>query len=95
MRSGVEIIRGDAQRNHWAAMRQALCYAKIGDRAAAIAWVNRAAALSNHSWYAWVKHPWMQSIEADPEFQKAIGKMKADLDDVRDDVIGVYQLIRR
>ncbi len=85
----------DANRNHWAAMRQALCYAKIGEQKEAVAWVKRAAELSNHSWYAWVKHPWMQSAEADPEFQKAIAKMKADLDDVRDDVIGVYQLICR
>ena len=40
-----------------------------------------------------VKHPWTQSLQADPAFQASIGKMKADLDDVRDDVIGVYQLI--
>ena len=76
-------------------MRQALCYAKIGEPKQALAWVNRSAELSNHSWYAWVKHPWVQSIEADPEFQKTIARMKADLDDVRDDVIGVYQLICR
>ncbi|HEX9502334.1 MAG TPA: protein kinase [Thermoanaerobaculia bacterium] len=86
-------FEADAQRNHWAAMRQALCYAKIGDHQKAVQWVNRSAELSNHSWYAWVKHPWMQTIQADPDFQKTIAKMKADLDDVRDDVIGVYQLI--
>ena len=83
----------DAQRNHWAAMRQAFCYAKIGDVPNSVVWVNRAAALSNHSWYAWIKHPWMKPVEADPDFQKTIAKMKADLDDVRDDVAGVYQLI--
>ena len=88
-------FEADANRNHWAAMRQALCYAKIGDRQQAIAWVNRAAALSNHSWYAWVKHPWMQPIETDAEFQRTVARMKADLDDVQDDVIGVYQLICR
>ncbi len=91
--TALKSFESDANRNHWAAMRQALCYAKIGDHAKAVAWVNRAAELSNHSWYAWLKHPWMQPIETDPEFQKTIGKMKADLDDVRDDVIGVYQLI--
>ena len=37
----------------------------------------------------------LQPIEADPQFQKTIARMKADLDDVRDDVIGVYQLICR
>jgi serine/threonine-protein kinase len=88
-------FESDAERNHWAAMRQALCYAKLGDRDAAIRWVKRSAELGNHSWYAWVKHPWLQGLQADPEFQAILGKMKADLDDVRDDVIGVYQLVCR
>jgi hypothetical protein len=74
-------------------MRQALCYAKIGDLPRALAWVDRAAALSNHSWYAWVKHPWMQPLQTESHFQTAVAKMKSDLDDVRDDVIGVYQLV--
>ena len=93
--AALKSFEADANRNHWAAMRQALCYAKIGEPKLAVGWVNRAAELSNHSWYAWVKHPWMQPIEADPQFQKIIAKMKADLDDVGDDVIGVYQLICR
>ena len=83
----------DANRLHWAAMRQALCYAKLGDHDAAMRWVNRSAELGNHSWFAWVKHPWTQSLQTDPEFQTVLGKMKADLDDVGGDVIGVYQLI--
>jgi tetratricopeptide (TPR) repeat protein len=83
----------DANRNHWAAMRQALCYAKLGDTARAVTWVQKSAALGNHSWYAWVKHPWVQSLQSDPAFQTTVAKMKADLDDVRDDVVGVYQLI--
>jgi serine/threonine protein kinase/tetratricopeptide (TPR) repeat protein len=83
----------DAMRNHWAAMRQAFCYGKIGEREKAIEWARRSAELSDHSWYAWVKHPWMQSVQTDPQFQEPVAKMKADLDDVRDDVIGVYQLI--
>jgi serine/threonine-protein kinase len=85
----------DANRLHWAAMRQALIYAKLGDRDAAMRWVNRSAELGNHSWFAWVKHPWTQSLQADPEFQTVLGKMKADLDDVAGDVVGVYQLICR
>jgi predicted Zn-dependent protease len=93
--AALKTFERDANRNHWAAMRQALCYAKIDEPKEAVAWVKRSAELSNHSWYAWVKHPWMQAIETDPEFQKTIAKMKADLDDVRDDVIGVYQLICR
>ena len=83
----------DADRNHWAAMRQAFCYAKIGDQKNAVAWFDRAATLGDHGWYAWVKHPWMQPIQGDAEFQKTLTKMKADLDDVRDDVTGVYQLL--
>lgn len=85
----------DANRLHWAAMRQALCYARLGDRDNAMRWVRRSAELGNHSWFAWIKHPWMQSLQTDPEFQTALGKMKADLDDVSGDVIGVYQLICR
>jgi len=85
----------EAMNNHWAAMRQALCFAKLGKRDAAMRWVNRAAEGGNHSWAAWVKHPWLQGLQADPEFQGVVGKMKADLDDVRDDVIGVYQLLCR
>jgi serine/threonine-protein kinase len=91
--AALKSFEDDANRNHWAAMRQALCYAKIGDRQHAVAWVSRSAASANHSWYAWVKHPWTQSLQADPQFQTTLSKMKADLDDVRDDVIGVYQLL--
>jgi eukaryotic-like serine/threonine-protein kinase len=83
----------DSARTHWAAFRVALCYAKLGDRDKAIEWINRAAALGNHSWYAMIKHPWLQPLQADPEFQQVVGAMKADLDDVRDDVVGVYQLL--
>ncbi|MEA2166354.1 MAG: eukaryotic-like serine/threonine-protein kinase [Thermoanaerobaculia bacterium] len=88
-------FEADANRLHWAAMRQALCYAKLGDRDNAIRWLTRSAELGNHSWFAWIKHPWMQPLQADPDFQAVIGKMKADLDDVSGDVMGVYQLICR
>jgi serine/threonine protein kinase len=86
-------FEADANRLHWAAMRQAFCYAKLGDRDNAMRWVKRSAELGNHSWFAWIKHPWSQSLQADPEFQTVIGKMKADLDDVAGDVMGVYQTI--
>jgi eukaryotic-like serine/threonine-protein kinase len=91
--TALKSFEADAMRNHWAAMRQSLCYGKIGNRPKAIEWARRSIESSDHSWYAWVKHPWAQSIQSDAEFQKAMAKMKADLDDVRDDVIGVYQLI--
>jgi len=89
----LKTFEADANKNHWAAMRQAFCEAKIGDHAAAVAWAQRSVALSNHNWYAWVKHPWMQSVSADPEFQKTLTKIKSDLDDVHDDITGVYQLL--
>lgn len=93
--SALQKFEADANRNHWAAMRQALCFAKLGNKVDAVRWVRRSAELGNHSWYAWVKHPWTQSLQSDPEFQKTVGKMKADLDDVQDDVIGIYQMICR
>jgi TolB-like protein/predicted Ser/Thr protein kinase/Tfp pilus assembly protein PilF len=83
----------DAMRNHWAAIRVAHCYGKLGDHDRALQWVQRSAALGHHSWHALVKHPWLQTLRADPAFQAVLAEIKADLDDVRDDVIGVYQLI--
>jgi eukaryotic-like serine/threonine-protein kinase len=91
--AALRTFAADAQRTHWAAFRVALCYAKLGDRDRALESLKHAAALGNHSWYALIKHPWLQSLQADPEFQAIVSKMKADLDDVRDDVVGVYQLI--
>ena len=89
----LQSINDDANHNHWAAVRVALCYAKLGDNAKAIEWLHKAYDNGQHSWYSLVKHPWLQGLQADPEFQKILGAIKADLDDVRDDVIGVDQLI--
>ncbi len=91
--AAVHTFEADAMRNHWAALRVALVYAKLGDNAQAIEWLRRCATLGNHSWYALVKHPWLQPLQTAPEFQEIVTKIKADLDDVRDDVIGVYQLM--
>jgi serine/threonine-protein kinase len=93
--AALKSFEADAERVHWAAMRQALCYAKLGDRDTAMKWVRRAAEGGNHSWFAWVKHPWFEPLQSDPEYQAIVAKMKSDLDDVRDDVVGVYQLICR
>jgi serine/threonine protein kinase/tetratricopeptide (TPR) repeat protein len=87
----VKAFESDADRNHWAALRVALVYAKLGDRETALHWLARAAALGNHSWYALVKHPWFAPLHDAPEYQQIVAKIKGDLDDVRDDVIGVYQ----
>jgi serine/threonine protein kinase/tetratricopeptide (TPR) repeat protein len=86
-------FEGDARKNHWAAIRAAQTYARLGNRDKALEWTTRAQALGHHSWYALVKHPWMQPLQGDPEFQAILSKIKSDLDDVRDDVIGVHQLI--
>jgi tetratricopeptide (TPR) repeat protein len=86
-------FEADAMRNHWAALRMTLIYARLGDQTEALQWLRRCADLGNHSWYALVKHPWLQSLQGTPEFQEIATKIKADLDDVRDDVIGVYELM--
>ncbi|HEX6159426.1 MAG TPA: protein kinase [Thermoanaerobaculia bacterium] len=88
--AGVRTFETDANRNHWAAIRASLIYAKLGDRDQAVRWLRRSVELGHHSWYALVKHPWLQPLQGDPEFQELVAAIKADLDDVRDDVIGVY-----
>jgi serine/threonine protein kinase/tetratricopeptide (TPR) repeat protein len=85
----------DAEHNHWAAIRVGLVRARLGDRDPAIRWLQRSAELGHHNWYAMVKHPWLQGLQNDPQFQKIISKMKADLDAVADDVAGVYHQICR
>jgi TolB-like protein len=91
--AAVLTFEADAMRNHWAALRVAMVHAKLGDTTEALVWLRRAADLGNHSWYALMRHPWLQTLHATPEFQEIVTKMKADLDDVRDDVVGVYQLM--
>lgn len=91
--AALKSFEDDANRNHWAAIRTAMCYAKLGDRDNALKWLNRSVELGHHSWYELIKHPWFQSLQSDPEFQGLVAKIKQDLDDVRDDVIGVYQLL--
>jgi TolB-like protein/Tfp pilus assembly protein PilF len=89
----IRSFQADANRNHWAAFRVALCYAKLGNHEKAMAAIRQCVELGHHSWYAMVKHPWLQSLQGDAEFQQMLQKIKGDLDDVRDDVIGVYQLL--
>jgi eukaryotic-like serine/threonine-protein kinase len=94
-RVGLELgrMQHDLERNHWAALRAALAYARLGDRAAAIEWTRRAAALGNQSWFFLNRHPWMAPLQEEPEFQQIVTRMKTNLDDVRDDILGVYGLI--
>jgi len=83
----------DAERNHWASNRVALVRARLGDRDAAVQALQHAADLGHHSWYELIKHPWFANLQSDPQFQKVQTRIKADLDDVADDVTGVYQMI--
>ena len=91
--SEIHSFEADANRNHWAAIRVAMCYAKLGDHDQAIAWTKRSFDLGHHSWNELVKHPWLQSLQSDPQYQQIVAKTRADIEDVRDDVTGVYQLI--
>jgi len=83
----------DVRTNHWATLRAALAWARLGENDKAIASMRSAIQLGNHSWYFLVKHPWLEDLQADREYQQLIGRLKSDLEDVRDDVIGVYELI--
>ncbi|HKR63646.1 MAG TPA: hypothetical protein VJZ00_07940, partial [Thermoanaerobaculia bacterium] len=87
----VKSFESDALRNHWAALRVAMVHAKLGNREEALQWLSRAAEGGNHSWFGLVKHPWFVPLHDAPEYQAIVAKIKADLDDVYDDVIGVYQ----
>ena len=86
-------FEADAEHNHWAAIRQCFVYARLGDRDQAMRWMQRSAELGHHNWYGLIKHPWLQGLQTDPQFQQITAKIKSDLDDVADDVAGVYQLI--
>lgn len=83
----------EAERNHWAMYRCALVRAKLGDYEKAVDWVERASRNGSHSWYFLVKHPWLQPLQQNVRFQRVVSEIKKDIDFVRDDVIGVYQLI--
>lgn len=89
----VERFRSNAERNHWASLRIAMVYARLGDREQALRWLERTAANGNHSWYLLARHPWFGDLRSAPRFKIVLKRMRADLDDVRDDVLGVYDLI--
>ncbi len=93
-KAALQSLEAEARINHFAAMRQALCYAKLGERDEAILWMQRSLDLGNHSWYAWTRHPWMQPLQTDPRFQKIAGAMRADLDKVQPEAVQVYEEIR-
>ena len=91
--AAIHSFEAEAGRNHWAAIRVAMCYARLGDQPNALIWTRKSFDLGHHSWYEMVKHPWLQPLQSNPEYQQIVASIKADIDDVRDDVIGVYQLM--
>lgn len=91
--AAIRTFSGEARSNHYAAVRIGLVYAKLGRTKDALRWLDLAAKSGNHNWYFYVKHPWLNPLQGNAEYQATIGWIRADLDDVRDDVIGVYDLI--
>src|SRR5204863_9005809 len=63
----IKSFEDDANHNHWAAIRVAMCYAKLGDRDHAIQWLKRSKELGHHSWYELNKHRWFASLQPDSE----------------------------
>jgi len=89
----LQTFSAEATRNRWAATNTAIVYGKLGDRAQAVYWIKRAQTLGGHSWYTLKNHPWLRDVQDDPEFQKILEQMRADLDFARADMISVYETI--
>lgn len=89
----LQAMKSDTEHNHWAAVRGLLCYAKLGDRNKSIEYLKQSVANGNHSWYFLTRHPWLAPLQSDPEYQDILRKLKSDLDDVRDDVLGMAELV--
>ncbi|MGZ5494742.1 MAG: tetratricopeptide repeat protein, partial [Thermoanaerobaculia bacterium] len=60
--AAIRSFEAEANRNHWAAIRVAMTYAKLGDHDKALLWAKRSFELGHHSWNELVKHPWFQSL---------------------------------
>lgn len=88
-------FENEARRNHWAAIRVAQCYARFGEHAKAVEWIERSIDFGQHNWYGLRKHPWFQSMQSDPAFVKILEELRADHDDVKDEVAGVAKLVCR
>ena len=86
-------FEADAGENHFAAVRSAIAYAKLGDREAALDRMDTAIALGNHGWYLFLHHPWLEPLRNEPRFQANLAKIKADLDAVHRDVAAVYPFV--
>jgi TolB-like protein/Flp pilus assembly protein TadD len=88
-------FREDANRNHFSAVRVAMCRAKLGDRDAAVEWIERAAKLGDQHWNLLNSHPWLASLHAEPRFQQCLARIKGNLDAAHADVMRVYPSICR
>jgi tetratricopeptide (TPR) repeat protein len=82
----------DAKRNHFSAMRVALCRARLGDRDAALTWIERAETLGHKRWYSLTRHPWLEPLRAEPRFEACLRRIKNDLDAARPEAMQAYSL---
>jgi hypothetical protein len=71
----------------------ALCRAKLGDKTAALDWLDRASLLGHHRWNSLIKHPWFAQLRTEPRFVATVGEIKRNLDSVLPDILGVYPTI--
>jgi hypothetical protein len=88
--SWLQKFDGVARTNHFGAVRVALCRARLGDKAAALDWLERASLLGHHRWNSLMKHPWLAPLRTEARFVETVGEIKRNLDSVRPDVLGVY-----
>jgi len=89
----LQAYSGEASRNRWAAIRQAITYGRLGDRAQSLTWAKRAVQLGFRSWFLMKNHPWLRGMQDDPEFAATLQQMHADLETTMPAMRDVYQSI--
>jgi len=92
--AALQRFESEAERNHYAATRQMLCYARLGDRDRAVAWLRKSSVSGNYAWFLLVRHPWLQSLQHDPEFAAITRAIRTNVQQCDPDFEAVYQLIR-
>ncbi len=86
-------FEAEAGKNHYAAERQSLCYARLGDRDRALAWMRKSAALGNIEWWHWTHHPWVEPLQSDPRFGEIAENIRKKLRSNEQELTTVYNLI--
>lgn len=80
----------EAHRNHFAAIRVAMCRAKLGDRDAALDWIELAAAIGHQRWYSLVTHPWLAPLRSEPRFRASVAAIGRTLDSLTGEAMRAY-----